>query len=124
MTPTLKFSQLSPSRRTLIRIIQSLNYGSILNLRVVNGEVNFDLPPEVLVDIRLDEEVGARAELELGDFTLCAEVCRLLAQIEVLKNGTIEKVVVHGGLPRRVTFRRPLHQAPQWGLADVRRNEP
>ena|SRR5579862_4103547 len=53
----------------------------------------------------------ARAELELEDFALCTEVCRLLAQIDALQNGTIEKIVVHGGVPRRVTIRQPLSQA-------------
>lgn len=108
-----RFSQLSPSRKTLIRICQMLNFGSILNVRVADGEVSFDPPPEVLVDVKLDQEVSVRLESELGDFTLCAEVCRLLGQIDTLQNGTIEKIVVHDGLPRRVTLRRPLSQALQ-----------
>lgn len=108
MAPNLKFSQLSPSRRTLIRIIQALNYGAILGLRIVNGELNFDPPPEVLIDVRLDEDVRARSELNLEDFTLPAEVSRLLDQIDALQNGTIERIVVHAGVPRRVTLRSPL----------------
>jgi hypothetical protein len=112
MKKALRFSQLSPSRKALIRLCQDLNFGSILNVKVVNGEVSLDLQPEVIVDIRLDEEAGERAESELGDFTLRTEVCRLLAQIDALGNGTIEKIVVHGGVPRRVTVRRPLYQAP------------
>jgi hypothetical protein len=58
MPPVLSFSQASVPRRTLIRIMQSVNYGSILNLTVVNGELSFNPPPEVLVDVRLDEEVA------------------------------------------------------------------
>lgn len=113
MKQALRFSQLSPSRKTLIRICQTLNFGSILNVRVTDGDLSFDPKPEVLVDVRLDQELDARAELEVSDFTLCAEVCRLLSQIDALQNGTIEKLVVHGGIPRRVIFRRPLSQAPQ-----------
>jgi hypothetical protein len=37
MTTPLRFSQLSLPRQTLIRIMQSVNYGAILNLTVVNG---------------------------------------------------------------------------------------
>src|SRR5258706_13085943 len=112
MEQSLKFSQLSPSRQMLVRLCQALNFGSILNVRIADGEVILDPQPEVLVDVRLDEEVGVRAELELNDFTLRTEICLLLSQISILKNGTIEKIVVHGGLPRRVTFRRRAYQIP------------
>jgi hypothetical protein len=110
MSRPLKFSQLSPPRKALVRLCQSLNYGSILNVKVVNGEVTFDLEPQVIVDIRLDEEVGERPEAELADFTLRVEHTRLFAQIDLLKNGSLEKVVVHGGIPRRVTLRPLLHE--------------
>ena len=113
MAPILKFSQLSPSRRALIRIIQALNYGSILDLKIVNGELNLDPQPQVLIDVRLDEDVSARPELELDDFALSAEVSRLLGQIDALQNGTIERIVVHAGVPRRVTLRSPLQTRMQ-----------
>jgi hypothetical protein len=113
MVPILKFSQLSPSRRALIRIIQALNYGSILDLKIVNGELNLDPQAEVLIDVRLDEDVSARPELELEDFTLPAEVLRLLGQIDALQNGTIERIVVHAGVPRRVTLRALLQNHMQ-----------
>lgn len=76
-------------------------------------ELNFDLLPEVVVDVRLDEEARQRAELELDDFTLRPQVYRLFAQIDTLKNGTVEKIVVYAGLPCRVTLRRSLSQKPQ-----------
>jgi hypothetical protein len=104
---------LSLPRRTLIRIMQSVNYGAILNVTVVNGELSFDPQPEILVDVRLDEEVRPRAEMNVSDFSLGVEVLRLLSQIDALKNGTIEKIVVHGGLPRRMTLRRSAQEARQ-----------
>jgi hypothetical protein len=39
---------------------------------------------------------------------LPVESCRLLAQIDSLKNGVIEKIVVHDGVPRRLVLRGPL----------------
>jgi len=113
MKQALRFSQLSPSRKTLVRICQTLNFGTILDVRATDGEVSFDPQPGVLVDVRLDQDVGGRTEFELNDFTLCTEVCRLFGQIDALQNGTIEKIVVHSGIPRRVIFRRPLSQTPQ-----------
>jgi hypothetical protein len=110
VTTIVRFSQLSPSKQTLIRVMQSLNYGSILNLGVADGELHFDPPADVLVDIRLDEDPRARSEVELGDFSLGLEVRRLLAQIDAIKNGTIEKIVIHAGVPRRVILRSSLRR--------------
>jgi hypothetical protein len=113
MKPPTRFSELSPSLKALVRICQDLNFGSILNLTVVNGEVSFDPQPDVIVDIRLDDEAAARAESDLGDFSLRPEVCRLLAQIDALQNGIIEKIVVHSGIPRRITLRKKLSEKPR-----------
>jgi hypothetical protein len=108
MKRAIRFSQLSPSRQALVRLCQDINFGSILNLTVSNGEIKFDPQPEVIVDLRLDEESEPRSELELDDFSLRPQVCRLFAEIESLKNGTIEKLIVYAGLPSRITLRKPL----------------
>jgi hypothetical protein len=110
MTPIITFSKLTAPRQVLIRLMQSLNFGTILNLKIINSEVTFDPEPEVMVDIRLDLEAGARSELELQDFNLNTETCRLLSRIDALKDGTIERIVVHGGIPRRVVLRQPLQK--------------
>lgn len=108
MSAPLRFSQLSAEKRKLIRTMQHVNYGSILNLEVADGEVKFDPQPDVLIDVRLDEEIRVREEVALGDFDLSTEVRRLLSQIDLLKNGTIERIVVHAGLPRRIVLRSSL----------------
>jgi len=102
---TTNFLQLSKPRQVLIRLCQRANYGSILNVQVTDGDVCFDPPAEVIIDIKLDCDVSQRHELDLPDFTLPVECCRLLAQIDSLKNGIIEKIVVHDGLPRRAVLR-------------------
>jgi len=108
MKEAQKYSQLSPPRKTIVRICQALNFGSILNVSVTDGEVSFDPRPDVIVDVQLDGDQAERPELKLADFSLRPEVSRLFAQIDALKNGTIEKIVVHAGIPRRVILRRPL----------------
>jgi hypothetical protein len=100
-----RFSQLSKPRQILIRLCQHVNYGSILNVKVVNSDPTID-SSEVILDVRLEEQAVARQELELADFVLPAESCRLLAQIDSLTNGLLEKIVVHDGIPRRITLRR------------------
>jgi hypothetical protein len=104
----IRFSQLSRPKQTLIRLCQRVNYGSILNVEVADGDVCFDTPPEVLLDVKLDSEVTPRSELDLTDFALPVETCRLLAQIDFLTNGVVEKIVVHDGIPRRVVLRGPV----------------
>ena len=96
---TTSFSQLSRPRQILIRLCQRVNYGSILNVQ------------EIILDLKLDADLPQRSELDLSDFALCTESCRLLAQIDLLKNGVIERIVVHDGIPRRVVLRGPLREA-------------
>lgn len=103
-----RFLQLSRPRQILIRLCQRVNFGSILNLLVADGEVVFGVPPQVVLDLKLDAHLPQRPELDLSDFALCAESCQLLAQIDLLTNGVIEKIVVHDGIPRRVVFRGSL----------------
>jgi len=122
MKEAIKFSQLSLSRKTLVRICQALNFGSILNLRVTNSEVSFNPQPDVIVDIRLDADLDLRAELELDDFGLRPEVIRLFAQIDAMKSGIIENIFVRDGIPRRVILRRPLSEAPQKHRPDISRS--
>jgi hypothetical protein len=72
---------------------------------LADGEVSFSVPPEVILDLKLDADLKLRPELDLSDFALSVENCRLLAQIDSLTNGVIEKIVVHDGIPRRVVLR-------------------
>jgi hypothetical protein len=104
----IRFSQLSKPRQILIRICQRVNHGAIVNVRVANGEIDVGTPPEVLLDFHLDNKVVERSELELTDFVLPAESRRLLAQIDSLKDGVLEKITVYDGVPRRVLVRRSL----------------
>src|SRR5438067_8821156 len=101
---TTKFSELSKSQQVLIRLCQRVSYGSILGLRVAGGEVSFDDPPSVTVDVRLDGDAAERDELSLADFALPAESRRLLDEIDRLRDGVMEKIVVQDGLPRRVVW--------------------
>ncbi|HEY7336254.1 MAG TPA: hypothetical protein VH639_15295 [Bryobacteraceae bacterium] len=102
---TTKFSQLSRPRQILIRLCQTINYGSILNLPVIEGEVRLNGVPEITFDLKLDENITSRPELDLPDFVLSVETCRLFSQIQALNNGVIEKIIVHDGIPRRAVLR-------------------
>jgi hypothetical protein len=107
MQPT-RFLEVSNPRQALIRLCQRVNYGSILNLTVINGELSFDPAPDVLVDVRLDSEERPRDELSLPDFALCTEVCRLLSLLDQIENGKISRIEVRAGVPRRITLEKQL----------------
>lgn len=101
----VRFQHVSRPRQALIRLCQRVNYGAILNLTVRGGEVLLASSPDVSLDIRLDGDVGPRAELHLTDFALPIESLRLLSQLDALRDGIIEKIIVHDGTPRRVVLR-------------------
>ena len=99
-----RFSQISPARQALVRLCQAANFGEITHLRIKGSEPVFDPPPPVLLDVKLDSDEGGRPELQLTDFVLSREVCRLLERIDEIKDGKIERIAVHAGIPRRMVF--------------------
>ncbi len=99
---TPRFSQLSVSRQTLVRVCQDVNFGQIQGLHVRNSDPVWDPAPTVLSEVRLDIEEGPRPEGELPDFKLSSEIQRLICQLDQLKDGRIEKIEVRGGVPRRL----------------------
>jgi hypothetical protein len=101
----LRFSELSTSRKLLLRLCQRVNYGVIQDLEIRDSEPIFDPPQIVLTDVKLDAVKAARPEIQLADFALCQEVCRLFLLLNDLKNTMIDRVEVRGGVPRRVTFK-------------------
>ncbi len=106
-----RFSGLSAPRQTLVRLFQSINYGSVQALEIRDCEPLLSGPgPNVLVDIRLDSEDPGRDELALGDFALCAEVLRLMSLMHQIRNGRISKIEVRAGIPRRITLERQMKE--------------
>jgi hypothetical protein len=108
----LRFSQLSAARQALVRLCQSVNFGQILGIAVQNGDPGFHPEPTVLVDVRLDADEGERQEANLPDFALRDEVRRLMARLDQLQDGKIERIEVRSGIPRRVVIERRLTEEP------------
>jgi len=108
----LLFSRLSGPRQALVRFCQAVNYGSIQDLSVKDCEPVLSPAPVTLLDVKLDSDDVPRPEISLDDFALPAEVCRLLARLDELSTGTINRIEVRAGVPRRMVLRA----APQNGL--------
>jgi hypothetical protein len=105
MPRLLRFSELSLPRQALVRLCQSLNYGQVQDVRVQDGDPVFDPAPLMLIELKLDVDETGRPEVDLNDFELRDEVCRLMARLDELKNTTIERLEVRAGIPRRVIFK-------------------
>src|ERR1039458_8503432 len=101
---TLRFSQLSASRRVLVRLCQDINFGQIQELHVRNSDPVWDPAPTVLSEIKLDTEDTPRPESELPDFKLSSEIRRLMCRLDQLENGRIERIEVREGIPRRLVL--------------------
>ena len=106
-----RFSQISSARQALVRLCQSLNFGRVERLIVRAGEPFYSPPPLLRAEIKLDSDEPARPELELADFDLRDEIRRLLARLDELQEGTIERIDVRAGIPQRVVIERRLREA-------------
>lgn len=103
MSKPQRLSELSPARQTLVRFCQTINHGCIENLEVRSCEPIFDPLPVMLKDVKLDVDEGPRPELSLTDFVVSHEVMRLMSLLDKMKCGTVQRVEVRAGVPRRIT---------------------
>ena len=106
-TKPMRFSQLSASRRTLVRLCQDVNFGQIQDLHVRNSDPLWDPAPTVLAEVKLDVEEAPRPEGDLADFKLSSEVQRLMHRLDQLRDGRIERIDVREGIPRRLLVLTP-----------------
>lgn len=124
MSKPLRFSDLSLARQTLVRLCQSINYGGIENLKIDRAEPIFDPSPVILRDVKLDTDDGPRSEIDLSDFELCCEICRLIRQLRELGTGIIERLDVRAGIPRRIVLRSSLADARSYLAQAAPSDEP
>lgn len=108
MPEAQRFSQLSPARQTLVRVLQATNFGEIQGIHVQDSDPLFDSATIVILDVKLDRDESSRRELNLDDFALNEEVLRLMSRLDELKSGTIQRLEVRAGIPRRLVFESQL----------------
>ena len=104
MKSALRFSQLTPARQRLVRMLQAIDFGEIAGIVVRDGDVILDGASELIFDRKLDQEQPPRPEQQLRDFDLCTEITRLMLYLEEIQNGTILRLEVRAGIPRRIQF--------------------
>ena len=95
--------ELSKPQRTLVELMQRINYGRIERLVVRHGEPVLTPPPRIIREIKFGGENGPRTEVGKPDFTLKAQVRDMFAQLEALGDGVIPCLEIQRGLPFRMT---------------------
>jgi hypothetical protein len=101
-------SSVSAPKQRLVELAQRVNFGTIENLIVRNGEPVFDPAPRVIRSIRIGGENGPRPELALADFTLREPVVELFDHLSRIGNGTVESIQVRHGMPCQIIVEQPL----------------
>jgi hypothetical protein len=108
----LRFSAISPRRKQLVRMCQALNFGVISGIRLECGDPMLTAAT-MLVEDRLDLPEESRSEVRLDEFNLSKEWRRLLSRFDEIQDGTIERLEVRAGLPRRILAQARIPDAQQ-----------
>ena len=98
---------LSPARQRLVELMRRLHFGQVLDLHVRGGEPQFDPPPRVVRDLKLDSEPDSRPATGREDYLLKRPVVELLRFLDRLQDGVIDVVEVKHGLPFRLQYTEP-----------------
>jgi hypothetical protein len=101
MSKPIRLSDLSPARQSLVRLCREINYGQISGLVIRNGEPVLDPQPAVLLEAKFDLHEESSPLPGPPDFELGSETVRLMARLDEIQNGTIERLDVRHGIPTR-----------------------
>ena len=64
----------------------------------------------MIVEVKLDAASEPRQEADFADFELKAEFVRLMEQFDSLGDGSIDRIDIRFGVPRRVLIERPIRE--------------
>lgn len=107
MKPGSTKATLSPSRKRLIELMQSINFGRIENLTLHRGDPVLEPPPCLIREVKFGGENGPRPERDASDFLLKTQVIELFAYFAQLGDGVIDRIEVKHGLPFRLQHTEP-----------------
>jgi hypothetical protein len=103
MTKEAIKSSLTPQRRCLLKTMQNVNFGRILNIEVRDGEPRFTSLTRIERLVRFGGDNQPRPEVTLEDFALKDRVIELFDMLERMGDGLILKLEIKGGLPFDMT---------------------
>ncbi len=68
----------------------------------------FNPAPTVVIEAKLDRADDPRPEADLRDFALRSELIRLMEQLDALGDGSVSRIDIRFGVPRRALIDRPM----------------
>jgi hypothetical protein len=105
------FADLSQPRRALFRLIHHLYFGRVERLLVRAGEPELAPPPQTIQEWKFAGENVPRPGLTRADALLKAQHLELLVLLDRVRDGQIDVLEVHHGLPFRALLTNPLQLA-------------
>lgn len=96
-------SALSQPRKQLVELMQEVNFGRILVLRIQDGEPVVDPLPTYQFERKFGAENGPRPELGAADFSLKRRLVELFDFFDKRPNGVIDVLEIQHGLPFKMT---------------------
>lgn len=98
---TTKKIALTVPEQQLLELMQEINFGYILDLKIQAGRPVMTPRPRVIYGIKIGGENGRRSEChgEGGDFQLRHEVMELLGHFHRINHGKVHELVIKHGLP-------------------------
>ena len=99
---------LSPARLALIALLQTVNFGTIEDLVLHEGEPVLGTVPRLIRTIKIgSRDNGPRSEIDRNDFVLKAKIVELFQHFDRIGNGRVTIRVQHG-LPTQITVENRL----------------
>lgn len=93
-------SAISYPRRRLIELMQSIQFGRIDDLQIRSRQPVFEPMPTIHREFKFGS--GAGFSPVTKDFQLKRQVCELFEQLDLIGNGTIDRLEIKHGLPFRM----------------------
>ena len=90
---------LSPARKQLLALMIEIRFGRIENLHIRDGEPVLDPLPRVLRSVRFGHVAERNAWQAAENFVPKKQVIELFEQFDQLRDGTIARLDLKGGLP-------------------------
>ncbi|MCC7409804.1 MAG: hypothetical protein IT442_17190 [Phycisphaeraceae bacterium] len=97
-------SSLSLARQRLVSAMQSLGFGRIEQLHVVDGDPVLTPPPRFFRRWKSGGENQVRPEFDVNDFVLKQEVVDFLHELDKFGSGVIPLIEIWQGVPRLADF--------------------
>jgi hypothetical protein len=113
----VRLRQLSPARRRLLDLLQSIGFGRIEALRIVDREPVLSPPPRILRSIKLGGDARPGHEPTSENYVLKKPLRDLFDELDRLGTGLIVRLDLKDGLPCSLVIEEGTGLPQQGGAA-------